>query len=119
MVAHPDGSVGAYLASLARLVSLRPARLLPGHGPVVLDAEAKLGQYARHRRARTNHVQTAIRAGASTVDAMMEAVYGDLPAGVRRAAELSLLAHLQHLEELGYETPRGIGGLSEGTTDRK
>jgi len=111
MVAHPDGSVGAYLASLARLASLRPARLLPGHGPVVLDSGRKLAEYGGHRRERTAQVHAAIESGVSSVGDLLDAVYGELPPGVRQAAELSLLAHLKHLEDLGYEWISGMTDL--------
>lgn len=115
MVAHPDGSVGAYLASLAKLASLRPGRLLPGHGPVVNDAAAKLREYADHRRERTDQVRAALDAGIGSMGALLTAVYGDLPAGVHEAAELSLRAHLKHLEDLGYDT----SPMSEGITGRR
>jgi glyoxylase-like metal-dependent hydrolase (beta-lactamase superfamily II) len=38
LVAPPDGKMSSYLASLSRLISLRPERLLPGHGPPVDEA---------------------------------------------------------------------------------
>lgn len=106
MVAHPDGSVSAYLESLARLAGLEPARLLPGHGPPVEDAVAKLDAYAEHRLARTEQVRQALADGVRSFAGLRSAVYGELPAGVRRAADLSLLAHLEHLRELGLEVPR-------------
>jgi glyoxylase-like metal-dependent hydrolase (beta-lactamase superfamily II) len=115
MVAHPDGSVGAYLASLGRLAALRPSRLLPGHGPVVDEADARLADYAAHRRKRTEQVRAALDRGGRSIEELLAAVYGRLPAGVREAAELSLRAHLKHLEELGYESPASNGG----TTDLK
>lgn len=105
MVAHPDGSVSAYLASLERLASLEPARLLPGHGPPVEDAVARLEGYAEHRLTRTEQVRQALADGVRSLPDLRAAVYGDLPAGVRRAADLSLLAHLEHLRELGMEVP--------------
>jgi glyoxylase-like metal-dependent hydrolase (beta-lactamase superfamily II) len=115
MVAHPDGSVGSYLASLARMAALRPARLLPGHGPVVSDALTKLSEYATHRRERTEQVRAAIEGGAADISELLAAVYGELPPGVHHAAELSLRAHLEHLAESGYESPLTSGG----STDRK
>lgn len=115
MVAHPDGSVGSYLASLARMAALRPARLLPGHGPVVSDALTKLSEYAAHRRERTEQVRTALEGGAADIPELLAAVYGELPPGVHHAAELSLRAHLEHLEESGYASPLTSGG----STDRK
>jgi len=105
MVAHPDGSVAAYLSSLARLASLEPTRLLPGHGPPVDDAVAKLEAYAEHRLARSEQVRQALAGGARSFAGLRSAVYGELPVGVRRAADLSLLAHLEHLRELGLEVP--------------
>ncbi|MDX1395504.1 MAG: MBL fold metallo-hydrolase [Gemmatimonadota bacterium] len=112
MVAHPDGSVSAYLASLARLSALRPARLLPGHGSVIDDPERVLAGYAAHRRERTEQLRGALETGARDLDGLVATVYGELPPGVRDAAELSLLAHLRHLEELGYDVPR-ISGVEE------
>lgn len=105
MVAHPDGSVSAYLDSLERLAALSPARLLPGHGPPVADAVERLRAYAAHRMERSEQVRQALVDGARSVDALRAAVYGELPEGVRRAADLSLLAHLAHLRELGLHIP--------------
>lgn len=110
MVAHPDGSVSAVLASLGRLAALGPTRLLPGHGPPVLDAVAKLEAYAAHRLERSEQVRQALADGVREFDALRTAVYGELPEGVRRAADLSLLAHLAHLEELGLAIPDLGGG---------
>ena len=45
VVAHPDGRLGPYLGSLARLRELRRAVLLPGHGPVRPDVAAVAGEY--------------------------------------------------------------------------
>jgi len=106
MVAHPDGSVAAYLDSLARLAGLAPTRLLPGHGPPVTDAVERLQAYAAHRRQRTDQVREALAAGARSLDELRAAVYGELPAGVIEAAHLSLLAHLAHLRETGHDVPR-------------
>jgi len=105
MVAYPEGSVSATLASLARLASLRPVRLLPGHGPTVADPEAKLAEYVEHRRARTEQVRRALAGGMTSLAEIRDAVYGDLSGGLHQAADLSLLATLQHLRELGEDVP--------------
>ena len=114
MVAHPDGSVSAYVESLERLAALEPVRLLPGHGPVVTEAVERLREYAAHRRERTEQVRAALAAGARSLPELGAAVYGDVPAGVARAVELSLLAHLEHLREEGHEVPR-----MRGSTERR
>jgi hydroxyacylglutathione hydrolase len=104
-ILHPDGSVGACLASLARLAALRPAELLPGHGPPVADAQAKLAEYRRHRREREEQVLAAIAAGASDVRAIRERVYGALPPGLAWAADASVAAHLAALAARGEAVP--------------
>ncbi|MEJ2481597.1 MAG: MBL fold metallo-hydrolase, partial [Gemmatimonadota bacterium] len=62
-VLHPDGRVGDYLSSLRKLEALRPLKLLPGHGPEVDEAEAKLEEYRRHRLERESQIESAVAAG--------------------------------------------------------
>lgn len=119
LVAHPDGSVGAYLASLARLVALRPSRILPGHGPPVEDAVARLEAYRRHRLEREGEVLEAARRGAADIAELRARVYGDLPDALRRAAELSVLAHLRHLRETGHPLPEPLARALEVAADAR
>lgn len=104
-ILYPDGSVTACFASLARLAALRPGALYPGHGPPVEDAAARLGEYRRHRRERERQIETALEAGAKDVEEVLAAVYGDLPAGLVRAAEASIAAHLAALAAQGRDVP--------------
>lgn len=108
VVAHPDGSVAEYLVSLARLTALRPSRILPGHGPPVDAAAAKLEQYRRHRLERAAQVLEAVREGAASVDEVRWRVYGELPEPLARAARLSILAHLSHLREMDMRLPPAL-----------
>jgi len=118
-VLHPDGRVGDYLSSLRKLEALRPARLLPGHGPEVADAEAKLEEYRRHRLERERQIEAAVAAGDASVGAIRDSVYGPLPAGLEAAASASVSAHLAHLAERGVEVPAPGPGMFEetGTVD--
>lgn len=104
-ILHPDGSVADCLASLARLIALRPTLLLPGHGPPVADAVRKLEEYRRHRLEREKQVLAALAAGAATVPEIRRAVYGELPPGLVRAADASVSAHLAALAARGEEVP--------------
>lgn len=99
MIVHPDGSVEACLASLARLAALRPERLLPGHGPPVEDAIACLEECRAHRLRRVASVRRAVEAGARTPARIRAAVYGELPASHRAAADLTIRAYLAFLGE--------------------
>lgn len=109
VIVHPDGRVGDYLASLARLVALRPSVVLPGHGPPVERAADLLESYRAHRLERDRQVLQAVREGAASLAEIRRAVYPDLPADLAPAAELSIAAHLRHLEEIGYGLPEISG----------
>ena len=41
----PDGDLVQYLRSLRRMQELNPRVIYPGHGPIVVDARAKLNEY--------------------------------------------------------------------------
>ena len=112
-VLHPDGRMSEYLTSIRKLEALRPARLLPGHGPPVEEAAARLGEYRRHRLDRERQIELAIETGSRTVSEIREAVYGPLDPGLRAAAEASVSAHLVHLRERGLDVPEPGPGMFE------
>lgn len=116
MVGHPDGHMGSYLASLRRLTALVPSRLYPGHGDPVDDALGRLQAYLEHREDRDDQVRSAVREGARSVAEIRRRVYGDLPEGLDRAAEASIRAHLEHLEEKEGRLPsiRGREAVDHG-----
>lgn len=96
-VGVPEGDVSAYLESLERLRALGPARLGPGHGPVVETADAKLRQAAEHRRARERQLLEALASGPVDLQTLRARIYPSLPSAAHDLAERSLLAHLQKL----------------------
>ncbi len=101
VVAHPDGRLADYLASLRRLRAMADAgvrSLLPGHGPVVPDAAAMLDFYLTHREERLAQVRAAVAQGARTPREVVEVVYVDVPREVWPAAELSVAAQLEYLD---------------------
>lgn len=104
-VLHPDGRVADVLASLAKLIALRPEQLLPGHGPPVEAAVRRLEECRRHRLDRERQVSAAMTGGARTVPEIRRAVYGVLPEGLTRAADASVAAHLAALAERGEVVP--------------
>jgi len=112
LVAHPDGSVESCVASLGRLLTLRPALLLPGHGDPVEDAGERLARYRRHRLDRSRQVREALAAGARSIRQIRERVYPELPEALEGAAGASVRAHLEHLRSQGTALPR-VRGLEE------
>ncbi|MBN3932474.1 MBL fold metallo-hydrolase [Streptomyces verrucosisporus] len=105
MVAHPDGRLGEYLGSLRRLRSLTVDdgvhTVLPGHGPVLDDAQGAVEYYLAHRASRLAQVETAVEAGHRTPQEVVAHVYADVDRSLWPAAELSVRAQLEYLEEHG------------------
>ncbi|MFE9029199.1 MBL fold metallo-hydrolase [Streptomyces iakyrus] len=105
VVAHPDGRLGDYLDSLRRLRSLTVDdgvhTVLPGHGPVLDDAQGVVEYYLAHRATRLAQVETAVEDGYRTPPAVVAHVYADVDRSLWPAAELSVRAQMDYLEEHG------------------
>ena len=95
------GDLADYLASLARVRELRPARVLPAHGPEIDDVDALVDEYVAHRRRRDDQILTALGQGCTSQAAIVQAVYPELAPELRAAAGESVLAHLRKLEAEG------------------
>ena len=101
VIAHPDGHLGSYLASLETLAALGPALVLPGHGPELPDLAAVCAAYAEHRQQRLDSVRAALLVLGSdaSVSEVADLVYADVEPDVRGAAELSVAAQLHYLRD--------------------
>ncbi|WBB65999.1 MBL fold metallo-hydrolase [Micromonospora sp. WMMD812] len=108
VVAHPDGHLGDYLASLELLSTYRGLPALPGHGPALADCGAAADFYLAHRRARLDQVRAAVAAGAGTAAEVVAAVYADVDRSLWWAAEWSVRAQLEYLGVPSRES--GTGG---------
>ncbi|MFJ7268919.1 MBL fold metallo-hydrolase [Streptomyces sp. NPDC099050] len=105
VVAHPDGRLGDYLDSLRRLRSLTVDdgvhTVLPGHGPVLDDAQGAVEFYLAHRAHRLAQIETAVENGLTTPGAVVAHVYADVDRSLWPAAEWSVRAQLEYLKEHG------------------
>ncbi|MBQ0827375.1 MBL fold metallo-hydrolase [Streptomyces tagetis] len=105
VVEHPDGRLGDYLDSLRRLRSLTADdgvhTVLPGHGPVLEDAQGAVEFYLAHRAHRLAQVETAVEDGHRTPSEIVARVYADVDRSLWPAAELSVRAQLEYLGEHG------------------
>jgi glyoxylase-like metal-dependent hydrolase (beta-lactamase superfamily II) len=99
--ASAGGDLGAYLASLERVLALAPSRLLPAHGPIIDDPEQVIRQYIAHRHDRERQIVDALTAGLETPDAIRARVYPGLKDVLVPMARESIMAHLLKLEREG------------------
>lgn len=101
VIAHPEGRLGDYLASLESLRALALSSdasvVLPGHGPALVDPSGAVSAYLAHRAQRLDQVRAALDSGATTVDDVVEIVYADVPRELWPAARLSVQAQLDYL----------------------
>lgn len=99
--ASQGGDLAQYLASLERLVALSPSRLLPAHGPTIIDPAPVLRGYLEHRRVREQQVLAALAAGRDTVPSIVESIYDGLTPALVPAATENVFAHLEKLRREG------------------
>ena len=111
VVAYPDGNLGDYLASLERLTAYPRVVLLPGHGPALSDCAEAARVYLAHRRERLGQVRAALAAGATTPEAVVDAVYPEVDPAVRFAAEASTRAQLDYLRRESQPGPEQLDTL--------
>jgi glyoxylase-like metal-dependent hydrolase (beta-lactamase superfamily II) len=96
--ASRGGDLTQYLASLRRVRSLQPARLLPGHGPVIERPAQAIDEYLRHRALRESQIVGALGAGHDTLERIVSVLYEGLAPVLVPAATESVLAHLIKLK---------------------
>ncbi|MEV4623434.1 MBL fold metallo-hydrolase [Asanoa sp. NPDC049573] len=111
VVAHPDGDLGDYLASLELLTGYPGFLALPGHGPALADCAVAARFYLSHRQARLDQVRQAVADGAKTAEEVVAAVYADVDPSLWPAAEWSVRAQLAYLGVPSGESRRGSQGL--------
>lgn len=101
VVLPPDGHMGDYMASLAKLAGRDDRIYFPGHGgPVEAPAKLVRGLIA-HRRSREAQILRGLAAGPSDVATLVARGYPALDPALIAAAGASVTAHLIFLEEQG------------------
>jgi glyoxylase-like metal-dependent hydrolase (beta-lactamase superfamily II) len=103
------GDLTDYLASLGRVRRLRPARLLPGHGPIIENPDAVIDGYVRHRAQRDHQILSALKEGLSAPEEISSRIYGTLAPELTKAAAQTVLAHLIKLSREGRVVERDGG----------
>lgn len=105
--ASRGGDLAQYLSSIRRVMALAPLSLLPAHGAVIDDPPSVLQRYLRHRARRDAQILSAVRAGRSTLESIVDNVYDGLEETLKGAARETVLAHLIKLEADGAVVRHG------------
>ncbi|WP_062011208.1 MBL fold metallo-hydrolase [Aureimonas sp. AU4] len=99
VIAPPDGRMSDYMASLDRLMPRRETRYLPGHGGPVERPQVLLRALRTHRRMREAAILNRLATGPAEAGAITADLYRGIEPALRKAATLSVLAHLEDLTE--------------------
>jgi glyoxylase-like metal-dependent hydrolase (beta-lactamase superfamily II) len=111
LVSVPDGSMADYFSSLDKVMALPYARYLPAHGGPIADGRAHAAALRAHRQMRNEQVIAAVRNGAGRIGQVVDQIYPAQPAKVRLAARMTIMAHVEYLEERGaLKVRRGLFG---------
>jgi len=110
VILPPDGSMTAYLDSLARLQQMSIDIIAPGHGHLLEDPTATFAHIVEHRLARETQVRDALRAaGQADASRIAGQLYPGLDPRLIGMAAKQVEAHLIRLAELGQACRSGTG----------
>ena len=107
VVSPPDGNMTHYMASLNKLLARDDQVYYPTHGPPVPAPHGLVRAYIEHRREREEQILAGLRAGLTTIPALVARIYSDVPRHLHGAAGRSVLAHLIDLKARGRVAAEG------------
>ena len=111
VVAPPDGSMSAFMASLDKLKGREEALYWPGHGGPVKEPQRFVRALIHHRRQREASILNRLKEGDRTIPQIVAAIYQGLNPALVGAAGLSVFAHLEDLVAKGQAVVDGIPAL--------
>ena len=107
VVIPPDGDMGHYMASLAKLQQREDTVYYSAHGaPITKPAQLVRGMIG-HRRQRENQILRLLTEEARAIPAFIPVMYKGLDERLIPAAEMSVEAHLLDLEKRGLAAFEG------------
>lgn len=99
VVSPPDGDMGLYMQSLARLDRPCWRRFLPGHGDAIEKPEQRVQELIAHRRARESQILIALERGPADAATLARHLYPEIAPALLPAAARNVLAHLIDLHD--------------------
>jgi len=111
VVVPPDGDMGAYMASLEKLLAREDKVYHSAHGAAITKPRQLVRGMIGHRRQRENQILRLLGEEARTVGEFIPAMYKGLDDRLVPAAEMSVTAHLIDLEKRGVVAREGEAGV--------
>jgi len=107
VVIPPDGDMGAYLASLEKLMERGEEIYFPAHGDPVTRPQRLVRSMIGHRRQREGQILRLLGEGPRNIPQMVSSMYVGLDPRLEKAAGASVLAHLLDLDARGRVAAEG------------
>ena len=101
VVAPPDGDMGAYMASLDKLLAREDRVYYPAHGPEVTTPQRLARGMMGHRKQREGQILRLLGQQVGAIPDMVTRMYVGLDPRLTGAAGRSVLAHLIDLQNRG------------------
>ena len=114
VVSPPDGDMGAYMASLDKLLTRNDRVYYPGHGDAVDNPQRLVRGMLGHRKQREGQIVRRLREGARALADLTGTMYAGLDPRLVPAAERSVLAHLHDLTARGIVRQEGARWTIDG-----
>lgn len=112
VITPPDGDMGAYLESLAKVRALNLNAIAPAHGHIITDPNAVIDWYTAHRLEREAQLHgLLLEMGSARIAQLVEAAYVPLDPVLIPMAKRSVHSHLRKLADEGKVEGTGARGV--------
>jgi glyoxylase-like metal-dependent hydrolase (beta-lactamase superfamily II) len=112
VITPPDGDMGAYLESLAKVRALKLKSIAPAHGHIITDPNAVIDWYVAHRLEREAQLHgLLVEMGSARIAQLVEAAYVQLDPVLIPMAKRSVHSHLRKLADEGKVEGSGARGV--------
>jgi len=101
VITPPDGDMGDYLRSLARIQDRGFDTVWPTHGPPVTDVAPFIDAYIAHRKDRERQILERLAAGETRIRVMVPTIYAGVDSRLHAPAAHSVLAQMIELVKSG------------------
>lgn len=107
LISPPDGDLGAFRTSVARVLARGEDVYYPGHGAPIRDPAALGAHVLAHRDERETQILAALERSPASVPQLVVGIYADVDPRMHPVAARNVLAHLIDLMERGLAAPDG------------